>query len=129
MQFRVTDYAMEHCSVGAWIPSHETAAKTNRTFELANGSAEVELWNLTTSDREELNPYKVTWNKRPKRQALIGTLKIVEGQSTLMPSQFCETGSLQTFEFACPTAGCKIDFMQGATEPRLGEILSSRHIH
>lgn len=120
-QYRVHDFGMERCAVVARIPEVDTLTEKNQTIAILGDTSRIEVWNLTSPN--ELNVKKLSWQKKPLRERLLGHFDMALGQTSRTEDFRCgPSGSLQTFELVCKGADCIIDFWQDIYfRPRFGE--------
>lgn len=122
-QYRVHDFGMERCAIAAQIPDKVTLASRNQSINMNGDTTRVEVWNLTVS--KELDAKALSWRNKPVRNQLLGNLSVDIGQFSKTTDFYCgPSGSLQTFELACTSNACDIDFWQDIYfEPRFGMFL------
>lgn len=122
------DYGMDNCTFGVWLSPYEMLkeAKTNRTYAIRNGAANVNVWDLDADPLDDLDWPRLSDRTRPKRRALRASLTVKPGAAASVPHFECTSGRLMTFEVACADANCGIEFQQEEASPRIGE--HARHL-
>lgn len=127
-QFRVLDYAMENCQVVVNIPprSH-LASRTvrHKTFNISPNPVVIEVWRLGADPYQFLDVRALSWKTRPMRVGRSPIANLVVGEDARAASDIfhCQSDSVQTFEFACTSLMCHLDFWQDRFEPLLAAFL------
>ncbi len=115
VQFWAGDYGMERCSLEFRLPTLRDALVT-----LEGDSTVVEAWIVDSAHSLDLS--KLSWDQRPKRDSLL-TSWILRPNVTIESAEFsCVSGSYQTFELACASEGCHVDFRQNPKKTSLGGL-------
>lgn len=122
-QFRVHDYGMERCRIVSSVPSLDALPK-NQSLLLSGDTSVIEIWNLTTptASHSELDVRTLSWNTKPSRAGLLATIGAAVNSTMKSDEFWCgPSSSLQTFELACRSPGCHVEFFQDIYfRPRLG---------
>jgi len=116
VQFRVLDYGMERCSVAIEIPSEQDVRQRYRDNSLdLDGDTTVEVWQLETE--KELDVRLLSKRTVPPRKSLVGKIHAEMGQRSGTVDFPCKSRSLYSFELACPSHDCRIQFTQDGDKP------------
>ncbi|KZV99269.1 hypothetical protein EXIGLDRAFT_699295 [Exidia glandulosa HHB12029] len=120
-QFRMRDFGMDNCTFGVWLSPYDMLkdAKTNRTYAVHHGSANVEVWDLDADPVDDLDWTRLSYRTRPKRRSLRAKLTVKPGAATSVPNFECPSGRVMTFEVACADANCGLEFQQDEATPRI----------
>jgi hypothetical protein len=76
----------------------------------------VEIWHLESPQLLE----RVSWASKPRRTGLLGTVYVKAGESTGSPEFPCPANSLHTFEIACSSSMCHVEFQLDRKKPGQG---------
>ncbi|TDL29995.1 hypothetical protein BD410DRAFT_780511 [Rickenella mellea] len=127
-QFRVLDFGMESCQVAITLPPKSELGSfgTKKSIFLQTKVVKVDVFRLSTPNSADLiMTHKLSWNTRPPRIGLLGTLDVRVGETVTTPAFNCTSGSLETVEFACAEEepSCHIDFVQDRKKPRMAAMI------
>jgi hypothetical protein len=126
---------MENCQLVLNVPSPQTLANANEAqptgtvgakgIVLSAPFVDIHVWRLDHASTRFLDPQRLSWNTRPPRARGLPLVTFtLSNETTAMSTNFsCTSDSLQTFEFACASEACLVDFWQDREEPMLGALL------
>lgn len=117
------------CYIDSVVPTPDDGLVANKTYSSSGSLTEIQVWNVTTPAEPMRS---LSWNTRPQRVALMGTvaflpesekikqLQFEDGWQSRLPTRFsCGEKATITIEVACD--GCRLEFEQLFSDPPLGE--------
>ncbi|KIM79835.1 hypothetical protein PILCRDRAFT_823020 [Piloderma croceum F 1598] len=122
-----TKSAWSKCYITAWVSSPEKLIAGGKHYAAEGDVTAIEVWNVSSP-----NPLKeVTWNTRPRRLSLMGTVNFttrdgqnqdsnLDGQELKRPTPLFDCSGMVdlTVEIACMS--CRLQFDQIFSDPPLG---------
>jgi hypothetical protein len=118
------------CYISGWVPPLKQLVEGNKSYISEGNVSAIEIWNVTSRTDPQLLK-SMSWNSRPKRQSLMGTVNFTSheiqnridhlvGQELKMPTPLfdCSSEVYLTVEIACKS--CRLQFDQIFTDPPLG---------
>lgn len=130
--------AWPRCYVSGWVSPLKELVASNKSYIAEGDITAIEVWNVTSPiDPQSLKT--MSWNTRPKRLSLMGTVNFTDrevqnrivdltGKELKMPTPLfdCSNKMNLTVEIACKS--CRLQFDQLFTDPPLGTY-SAFHWH
>ena len=115
------------CYIDAVVPNAETLKAANKSYTGSGDLDNIQVWRVATP----ANSKALSWNSRPERLALLGTLSFIhqektgilqDGRELRSPTALVDCGGLEevqvTVEVVCES--CNLELEQIFTNPGLG---------
>ncbi|KAH7920212.1 hypothetical protein BV22DRAFT_1040106 [Leucogyrophana mollusca] len=126
-RFHMKNPANSTCYVFAPVPTPAKLQSSNKTYVAEGNVNAIEIWNVSYSAL----PAALSWNTRPPRQSLMGTVNFAPPPEVSNPEDYrdgmelrpptplfdCGGDSQIAFEVAC--SDCKLSFQQIMSDPAL----------
>lgn len=128
-QFRTSNPKFTSCYIDDFVPIPEEGLAANKTYTSSGSLTAIQVWNVTTPDPSR-GIKSLSWNTRPKRIALMGTVAFLPDKERVEKFDLEDGWELKastrfpcviyTIEVACE--GCTLEFDQIFSDPALGKF-------
>lgn len=119
--------ANSKCYIDAMVPSFSELVNGNKSYTGSGDLKKIEIWNVSSTNPRSLK--RISWNSRPNRISLLGTVAFIpgtskkgymDGKELKPPTPLFECGgkSRVTVEIAC--RNCQLELQQVFSDPPLG---------
>ncbi|KAH7915144.1 hypothetical protein BJ138DRAFT_1142429 [Hygrophoropsis aurantiaca] len=124
-RWHTTNPENSRCYVTAAVPSPEHLLNSTKSYVAEGDVSAIEIWNVSYS----AIPTEMSWNTRPPRQALLGTVNFTapidyydpdrDGIELRPPTPLFECGGEQRMAIEVACSDCKLNFEQIFSMPAL----------
>lgn len=123
MEFYLPVSGFTQCTFGGFFPRRRDLQ--DKLLTLEGDTSTIEVWDVTLA--HSFNAANVTWNNKPPRGPLLGTVSAAFGTNTTTGPFRCMQGYPIMVELVCASPGCRVEFKEEDFLPRLGQSIQTSH--